>query len=144
MILTQVIQKLKFLVVLIGVAGSLYFSEVMDFPPCILCWYQRILFYPLLLIYVVSLWTDDQKYQKYVFPFLILGTGVALYHNLLYFDIISKSISPCTEGASCTEKQLELFGFITIPLMSLFGFLSISFLEVLIFSLSKKRFHSEE
>ena len=35
-----------------GVAtlGSLYFSEIADFVPCRLCWFQRILMYPIALI----------------------------------------------------------------------------------------------
>ena len=126
---TQFTQRICFLITLVGVAGSLYFSEAMDLAPCVLCWYQRILFYPLLIIYLVALWTEDSKSQKYIFPFVGLGILVAAYHNLLYFRFIPESISPCTQGVSCTTKQLELFGFITIPLMSLFGFMTIGLLE---------------
>jgi len=141
-LLSQVAQKINFLIVLFGVAGSLYFSEIMGFPPCVLCWYQRILLYPLLLIYTVSLWTDDRKYQKYVFPFIALGVLVASYHNLLYFGILSETISPCVQGVSCTTKQLEIFGFITIPLMSLLSFLAIGFLEFAAFDSHKKEVSS--
>lgn len=144
MALFQVAQKINFLIVLFAVAGSLYFSEVMGLPPCVLCWYQRILLYPLLIIYTVSLWTDDRKYQKYVLPFITLGISVASYHNLLYFGILPESISPCVQGASCTTKQLEILGFMTIPLMSLLSFLTIGFLEFAAFALHKKKVHCEE
>ena len=143
-ILSQLAQKINFLIVLFGVAGSLYFSEVMGFPPCVLCWYQRILLYPLLMIYAVSLWTNDGKYQKYVLPFIALGILVAGYHNLLYYGILSESIAPCVAGVSCTTIQLELLGFITIPLMSLLCFLTIGFLEFAAFGLHKKEVSREE
>ena len=109
----------------VATAGSLFFSEVMNYPPCSLCWYQRILLYPLVLIFGVGLWTEDASYKKYVYPMAGLGLAVAAYHNLLYFGIISEELAPCTQELSCTNKQLELFGFLTIPLLSLFGFLMI-------------------
>lgn len=34
-------------IALASMAGSLFFSEVMQFAPCVLCWYQRIAMYPL-------------------------------------------------------------------------------------------------
>jgi disulfide bond formation protein DsbB len=70
-----------------SVFGSLYFSEVMNFAPCVLCWYQRILMYPLALILLVGIWKKDKNVDSYVLPFSILGFLIALYHNLLYYNI---------------------------------------------------------
>lgn len=116
--------QLNFLTALAGVLGSLYFSEIMKFPPCALCWYQRICLYPLALIFAVALWTEDQNYKKYALPFILIGLLVSLYHNLLYYGLISATLTPCTKELSCTAKQLELFGVITIPMLSFLSFLT--------------------
>jgi disulfide bond formation protein DsbB len=110
----------------VATLGSLYFSEVMRFPPCTLCWYQRILMYPLTLIIAVGLLRRDAGIHLYVLPMSVLGFAIALYHNLLYFGIIPENIQPCTVGVPCTSVQLEWLGFITIPLMSLTAFLVVN------------------
>lgn len=102
--------------------GSLFFSEVMRLPPCLLCWYQRILMYPLVVIFTVGLVTRDVHAARYAWPLAIGGLGVAVYHNLLYYHVIPESIVPCTTGVSCTERQIEWLGVITIPLLSLMAF----------------------
>lgn len=102
--------------------GSLYFSEVMKLTPCVLCWYQRILMYPLVAIIAVGILRKDKGLHQYVLPLSIAGFLIAAYHNLLYYGIIPESIQPCKLGISCTTRQIEWFGFITIPLMSLTAF----------------------
>ncbi len=114
--------KLNFLIAVLGTMGSLYFSEVLKFPPCTLCWYQRICLYPLVIIFGAAIWSDDRSYKKYALPLSVFGLVIAAYHNLLYFGVIAPELTPCTAGVSCSAKQLELFGFITIPLLSLLGF----------------------
>ncbi len=111
---------------LAGTVGSLFFSEVMLYPPCVLCWYQRIALYPLVVILAVGIFARDNGVVKYAFPLCLLGLVIAAYHNLLYFGFIPESITPCTEGVPCNAKQVELLGFITIPLMALGGFASIA------------------
>lgn len=106
----------------IATLGSLYFSEVMDLVPCVLCWYQRILMYPLSLIIAVGILRRDGRVYHYVFPLAVLGLAVASYHNLLYFGVLPESVQPCMLGVSCTTRQIEWLGFITIPLMSLTAF----------------------
>jgi disulfide bond formation protein DsbB len=117
---------MSFLIALGGTFGSLYFSEVMKFPPCSLCWYQRICLYPLVFVLGAAIWTEDRGYKKYALPLVLAGLGIAAYHNLLYYGIIPQAISPCTEGVSCSARQLELFGFVTIPLMSLVSFFGLA------------------
>lgn len=60
--------------------------------------------------------------KTYSLPFALIGLLISAYHNLLYYDIISKAITPCTEGVPCNAVQIELLGFITIPLMGLVSF----------------------
>lgn len=115
--------QLSFLVSLIATAGSLYFGEVLKYPPCTLCWYQRICMYPLVVILGSALWNDESRFYRAALPLSAIGLLIAAYHNLLYYGTIPDSITPCSQGVSCTSKQVEIFGFLTIPLMSLISFI---------------------
>ena len=90
------------IVSLLATMGSLFFSEVMELPPCVLCWYQRICMYPLAVIITVGLATEDRGVSRYAWPLALIGLAVATYHNLLYYHIIPDSITPCATGVSCT------------------------------------------
>ena len=114
------------LMALVGTVGSLFFSEVMLYPPCVLCWYQRIALYPLVLIIGVGIATADRRVVKYALPLALAGLAIAVYHNLLYYGFVPESITPCTEGVPCNAVQIEMLGFITIPLMALGGFVSVA------------------
>jgi len=107
-------------------AGSLFFSEVMELPPCVLCWYQRIAMYPLVLVIGTGIAMRDARWKFYALPLAIAGLAVAVYHNLLYYGILPESISPCREGISCTTVQIEWLGFITIPVLALVSFLAVT------------------
>jgi disulfide bond formation protein DsbB len=117
---------LAWTVAVVATAGSLFFSEVMELPPCVLCWYQRIAMYPLVAVIAVGIILRDSQVKFYALPLALGGLLIAVYHNLLYYGIIPESITPCQAGISCTSRQIEWFGFITIPLMSLTAFLIIS------------------
>ncbi len=114
------------LVAVSGTAGSLFFSEVMGYPPCVLCWYQRIALYPLVVVIAIGLATRDRRVGVYSLPFAVIGLGIAIYHNLVYYGIVPEGLTPCSEGTPCNATQLELLGFITIPLMALVGFASLT------------------
>lgn len=122
---------LAWIIALTSTLGSLFFSEILKYPPCTLCWYQRSLMYPLALIIPVGTLRRDKGLPSYVLPLTVLGLLIALYHNLLYFGVISESLAPCTAGVPCTQRQLELLGFITIPLLSFSSFLVITVLMYL-------------
>lgn len=123
---------------LVAMSGSLFFSEVMKLPPCILCWYQRILMYPLTVIIAIGILRRDKGIYQYVLPLSLTGLVIAIYHNLLYYGIIPESIQPCRLGISCTTRQIEWFGFITIPLMSLTAFAVITVCMLVFRKMSKK------
>ena len=110
------------LVSLVATLGSLFFSEVMGLPPCVLCWYQRVCMYPLAAIFTVGLVTRDRRAAQYAWPLVLTGLTVAIYHNLLYYNILPESIAPCASGVSCTDRQIEWLGVVTIPLLSLTAF----------------------
>jgi len=116
---------LCWLLVSLSTAGSIFFSSVMEFAPCVLCWYQRICLFPLVLILGAGLVSFDNQVVKYSLPLAVAGWLTALYHTLLYSGIIPESIQPCSQGVSCTEEYIDLFGFITIPMLSLLSFSTI-------------------
>jgi disulfide bond formation protein DsbB len=109
----------------VSTLGSLFFSEIMDFPPCALCWYQRVFMYPLVIVFLVGLFPFDRSIIRYALPLAVAGWGFAFYHYLLYSGFIPESIQPCSQGVSCSETYLDLFGFVTIPLLSLISFSSV-------------------
>ena len=120
------------LLVSVSAMGSLFFSYVMEFAPCVLCWYQRIFLFPLVLILAIGLFPFDKKTVKYALPLAIAGWLTAAYHNLIYAGIIPESLQPCSQGVSCTEEYIDLFGFLSIPMLSFLSFSSIvTFLIIL-------------
>ena len=109
----------------VATLGSLFFSEVMHFIPCSLCWYQRIFMYSLVFLFLVNLLFPDDKIFKYSFPLVIIGCMISIYHNLLMFGIIPENLSPCVQGVPCSTVYINWLGFITIPLLSFFAYTTI-------------------
>jgi disulfide bond formation protein DsbB len=126
----KLIQKniiyLAWLQALAATLGSLYYSEIKNYTPCVLCWYQRIFMYPLVLIIAVGILRKDKGLASYVLPLSIPGMLIALYHVLLQKGILPEAVAPCSIGASCLTKYTGYFGFITIPVMSLTAFVVIN------------------
>jgi disulfide bond formation protein DsbB len=112
-------------IALVATVTSLFFGEVMKLPPCTLCWYQRICLFPLTVLLAVGILFRDDGLTRYALPLVVVGLGFSIYHNLLYYRVIPEDLSPCTEGVSCSSRQIEWLGFVTIPLMALLAFLSI-------------------
>ena len=110
------------LVTAVATSGSLFFSSVMDFVPCVLCWYQRIFLFPLVIVLARGLFPLDRGVAKYALPVAALGWLVATYHNLVYEGVVPERLTPCAQGVSCTEEYLELFGFLSIPMLSWLAF----------------------
>lgn len=129
--LIKYIPYFTFVVALLATLISLYFSEVMKLVPCVLCWYQRICMYPLIFITAVAIIKKDKAIADYVLPLSITGFLIAVYHNLLYYGILPESVAPCTQGISCTTKQIEWLGFVTIPLLSMLTFALITLCMVI-------------
>lgn len=119
------------LVTAVATAGSLFFSYVMGFAPCVLCWYQRICLFPLVLILAAGLFPLDRSVVRYALPLTLVGWLIAGYHNLVYAGVVPESLQPCTSGVSCSEEYLELFGFLSIPMLSLIGFTAVAALLIL-------------
>lgn len=126
------------LVASISTLGALFFGEVMHVPPCVLCWYQRIFMFPLVLILPIGLFPLDRKVVRYALPLAALGWLFAVFHQLLVAGVIPESIKPCTQGVPCSQTVIEWFGFLTIPLLSVVAFSTLIALLVLAYSRSSK------
>jgi len=113
---------LCWLIASVSTLGSLFFSEIMEFPPCALCWYQRVFMFPLVFILLAGLFPHDKNIVRYILPLALAGWGFAFYHTLLYSGFIPANLQPCSQGVSCSETYMDLFGFLTIPMLSLISF----------------------
>lgn len=122
----EMLPHVAWVVALLATVGSLFFSEVMGLPPCVLCWYQRIAMYPLILIIGSGIVMRDARLRSYALPVCLAGLAVSVYHNLLYYGVIPESLTPCAQGVSCTSRQVEWLGFVTIPLLALTAFVVVA------------------
>jgi len=121
---------LAFLVAAGATAGSLYFSEVADYVPCRLCWFQRIAMYPLAVICLVAAVRRDRAVRWYAAPLAIVGASISTYHYLLEWRPELEG-GACDVGPSCAVPWFREFGFVTLAFMALCGFVAIL---VLLFS----------
>lgn len=101
--------------------GSLYLSEVAKFPPCILCWYQRIAMYPLVVVLAVAALRRDRQVSWYVVPIAVIGMGISIYHYLIERFPDSVSFS-CSADVPCSTVWVWKFHFLSIPAMAGIGF----------------------
>jgi disulfide bond formation protein DsbB len=115
---------LAWLVAATAMAGSLYFSEAGGLVPCELCWYQRIAMYPLAVILLIAAIRRDSGIRPYATALASIGAVIAAYHALLQ-RFPSLPSGSCDPSNPCSTIDLERFGFITIPVMALTGFITI-------------------
>lgn len=116
---------LAFLVAATATFGSLYFSEVADFVPCRLCWFQRIAMYPLSSILLVGAIRRDAAVRWYAAPLAAIGAVIAGYHTLIEWRPALDSGACDASGPSCTDVWFREFGFVSLATMALVGFLTI-------------------
>lgn len=128
---------------IVAVIGSLYFSEIRGFVPCELCWYQRILMYPLLIILGIGFYKKDKQVSLYSLPFSIIGIVVALFHYLHQKTDYFKQTFQCTHGVPCSGQYINWLGFITIPFLSLIAFIFITICLIWLIFVNKKTDQSE-
>jgi len=124
----------SFIVALMATSGSLFYSEIMGYDPCKLCWFQRIFMYPQVILWGLALIKKDQKIVDYGLTLSILGALIAAYHYLLQIGL-APSIDCGAVGyaAQCSQRFVMEFGYITIPLMAL-----TAFVMIILFALNQK------
>jgi disulfide bond formation protein DsbB len=110
--------------------GSLYYSEIANFPPCHLCWYQRICMYPLALILGIAAARRDRSVRWYALPLVVTGAAISTWH-ILVEHFPSLASGACDPTNPCSIVWVEKFGYLTIPAMALSGFVVLGLLLVL-------------
>jgi disulfide bond formation protein DsbB len=127
---------------LVATAGSLFFSEVSQFIPCRLCWFQRIGMYPLAAILLIAAVRRDMRGGAlYGLPLAVFGAIVSIYHIYIEHHPEAETAS-CKIGAPCATKWIDKLGYITIPTLALTAFLAI--IVLLSAALSRSRSRSQQ
>lgn len=121
--------KLAFIVALTATLGSLFYSDIAKFTPCILCWFQRIFMYPQAILLGIAAYKRDYGIKVYATALSLVGGAISVLHY--YEQITYNPLIPCASvgySVSCTERFVMTYGYITIPLMALTAFALIIFL----------------
>ncbi|OGT33140.1 MAG: 2-oxoglutarate dehydrogenase [Gammaproteobacteria bacterium RIFCSPHIGHO2_02_FULL_39_13] len=105
-------------IALIAMLSTLFASEVLHWPVCSLCWYQRIAIYPMVLLLGMAAYRNETNIISYVIPFSVIGFLFAVYQYLEQMIPGFAPIDFCTPTVPCDVTHLKLFGFITIPFLS--------------------------
>lgn len=115
-----------FLLTFFSTLLSLFYSEIVNFLPCSLCWYQRIFMFPLVFIFAVAMYFKDRNIIKYIFPLTFVGSLFALYQNFFYYFGESSSLPCDASGISCYQRLISEFGgYISFPMFSITIFFAI-------------------
>lgn len=112
---------LGFLSALLATVFSLFYSEIVGYPPCELCLVQRIFLYPQLVFLGIILYKKNITTINLGIIFSILGSIISLYHILVESGITTSSIcsDPSNGGVSCSIRYIYELGYITMPVMAL-------------------------
>lgn len=117
---------LAWLISILAVGGSLFFSEVLHYEPCKLCWFQRIFMYPQLILLAVMAYKNDRQSIGYLIPLNVVGGSISLYHYAEQKIPGLSELIPCSPGVPCNQDYINLLGFITIPFLALVAFAGIT------------------
>ena len=113
---------MAWIVAVVTMLGSLYYSRVLEFVPCELCWYQRICAYPFAVILGIAAWRRDAAIRVYAIPVFAIGIVISTYHTWIQAYPPENGTSFCTAAASCTERYVWEFHFVSLPFMALSAF----------------------
>ena len=97
--------------------------------PCVLCWYQRIAMFPLVVLLGIAVFGDDREVWRYALPLSLIGVGIAAYHSLMYAGLLAAPIEPCRAGPSCSGDGMVVLG-IPLPYISALAFAAITLLLI--------------
>jgi disulfide bond formation protein DsbB len=129
---------LGWIAALIATIGSLYFSEVLHYIPCTLCWYQRIFMYPLAIMLGIAFYQNDRGIVKFVLPLSIIGMIISGYHTALQKIPYLQQFEMCTSGVPCSKDYINWLGFITIPILAFTAFTIITICLVFVMRSDKE------
>ncbi len=122
-----------------ALVGSLLYSNIAGFPPCELCWIQRIFMYPQALLSFLAVIWKDKKIVNYLFFMTILGTLVAFYHSLTNWGFGGSILSCTSAGGECSRVYVSEYGYITIPFMAFTTFAYLLLISVIYYKSTQER-----
>ncbi len=126
-----------FLVALFSTLGSLFYSMVIGWEPCSLCWYQRIFMYPLAILLPLAMWRKEQdRIADYAIVLAVPGFLLTLYHHLLQMGVVSFSFCSADVAKSCAQRFIFELGYITMPFMAL-----VAFALIILLVIARKQYH---
>lgn len=117
--LGRVALPLAWIIALVTMLGSLYYSRIQHYIPCELCWYQRICIYPFAVMLGIAAVRRDAGIRVYAIPVLAIGAVIAAYHSWIQAYPPVDGTSFCTADAPCTLRYVWEFGFVSLPFMAL-------------------------
>ena len=132
----NILMFIIWVIAMLSTFGSLFFSLVLEYPPCDLCWYQRIFIYPWCMIMLIAMLKKDYSIGIYVFFTSILGAVVALYHSIMSWFPNVKMSTGCGI-IPCDTAIINWFGFITLPFLSFVSFVIILICSFLMMRIKK-------
>jgi disulfide bond formation protein DsbB len=112
------------IVAVLATAASLWYSEGAHFPPCELCWYQRIAMYPLAVVLPIAAFRRDHGIRPYGLALAGIGLAVSAWHNFIE-TFPHRDPGGCDPTNPCTIRWVEGLGFWTIPRMAALCFILI-------------------
>ncbi|CAM3509424.1 disulfide oxidoreductase [Aeromicrobium ponti] len=123
---------------ILAMFGSLYFSEIREYEPCELCWYQRIMMYPLAVILGLAVIKKDYRISLYTMVLSAVGAGTSIYHySIQKISFMAEHAATCGR-VPCTGQYINWFGFISIPFLALIAFIIIFICSYLVWKNSKE------
>jgi disulfide bond formation protein DsbB len=121
--------ELGLLIAFGAIAGSLYYSDIVGYEPCTLCWWQRVFIYPQFVIFAIGYWRKDKSALDYALALSAIGSVIGLYHSYIQYG--GSPFFECgVDAVSCAQRFVFAFGYITIPLMSLTTLATLGFISL--------------
>ena len=107
----------------LAAVGSLTLSNIIGFPPCELCWFQRIVLYPQVIIALVAWFRKETQFIFYCLPMSVIGLLISLYQSYIQWGGTHSLVGCTVAGGDCGKLYVDAYGYITIPFMALSVFI---------------------
>lgn len=119
-------------IALIATLGSVFYSEVMGYVPCELCWVQRILMYPLVVIYGIAALKKNLTIALSGLILSGIGMFISIYHYLIQKLSALQEAGGACGIVPCNLQYVNYFGFVTIPFLAGTAFIVIFILHMIL------------